>query len=152
MAAFMVVCYHYSAEEAWDLFSSLKTSLVPFRDAGEEPSNFECTVLDCLKGLQRAIELGWYNYRKFDHKVYEANHKLDNGDMNWIAPRKILALSSPTDNDGDGLPPEHFVDQFLDMGIRSVIRLNESLYDERVFRRRGINVYNLEFLDGSCPE
>ena len=38
------------------------------------------------------------------------------------------------------------------MGISSVIRLNESLYDEKVFRREGINVYNLEFSDGSCPD
>ena len=93
----MVVCYHYTAEEAWSLFSSIKTSLIPFRDAGEESSTFECTVYDCLKGLERAIDLGWYNYKKFDHKQYEAHHKLDNGDMNWIIPKKILALSSPTD-------------------------------------------------------
>ena len=97
MGAFMVVCYHYTAEEAWALFSSIKTSLIPFRDAGEEPSAYECSVYDCLKGLERAIDLGWYNYKKFDHKWYEAHHKLDNGDMNWIIPKKILALSSPTD-------------------------------------------------------
>ena len=59
--------------------------------------------------------------------------------MNWIIPKKIMALSSPTDQDSDGLPPEHFIDKFSEMGIKSIIRLNESLYDERVFRRRGIN-------------
>jgi cell division cycle 14 len=71
--------------------------IVPFKDAGEEPTNYECTVLDCLKGLEKAIKLGWYNFSKFDYKEYEYNHKLDNGDMNWIIPKKILALSSPTD-------------------------------------------------------
>lgn len=38
------------------------------------------------------------------------------------------------------------------MGVKSVVRLNEPLYDERVMRRKGINVFNLEYMDGSCPE
>jgi cell division cycle 14 len=50
---------------------------VPFRDAGEEPSPFEIYVIDCLRGLERAIALGWYNFKKFDYKEYEHNHKLD---------------------------------------------------------------------------
>jgi cell division cycle 14 len=54
-------------------------------------------VYDCLRGLEKALSLGWYNYKKFDYKDYEQMHRLDNGDMNWIIPRKILALSSPTD-------------------------------------------------------
>ena len=105
MGAFLVVCYNYTAEEAFAPFKHLEKQLVPFRDAGEEPSDFECTVLDCLRGLEKAISLNWYNYLKFDYKEYEYNHKLDNGDMNWVIPGKILAFSSPTDSNGDGLPP-----------------------------------------------
>lgn len=85
---------------------------MPFRDAGEEPSPFEIYVIDCLRGLERAITLGWYNFKKFDYKDYEFNHKLDNGDMNWIIPKRILALSSPTEIKKDGLPAEHFVNKF----------------------------------------
>lgn len=33
-----------------------------------------------------------------------------------------------------------------------IIRLNEPLYDESVFRKNGIEVFDLEFLDGSCPD
>jgi cell division cycle 14 len=29
--------------------------------------------------------------------------------------------------------------------------LNESLYDERLFEKQGIRVFELEFPDGSCP-
>ena len=79
-------------------------------------------------------------------------HRLDNGDMNWIIPGKILALSSPTEKRKDGLPAQFFVDKFKSLGVRTIIRLNEQLYDESVFRRECINVYNLEFLDGSCPD
>jgi cell division cycle 14 len=78
-------------------FRGIEKSLVPFRDAGEEPGDLEITVEDCLRGLEKAVHLGWYNFQNFDYKDYENNHKLDNGDMNWIIPKKILALSSPTD-------------------------------------------------------
>ena len=37
------------------------------------------------------------------------------------------------------------------MGIRAIIRLNESLYNENEFTKEGIKVHNLEYLDGSCP-
>ena len=97
------------------------------------------------------MELGWYNFHKFDHREYEFNHKLENGDMNWIIPGKIIAFSSPTDNIKDGLPADVFVSKFKKMGVTGVIRLNEPLYDANVFRGEGIKVYDLEFLDGSCP-
>jgi cell division cycle 14 len=86
-----------------------------------------------LRGLEKAIQLGWYNFSTFDYKEYEYNHRLENGDMNWIIPKKLLALSSPTDRASDGLPPQHFVDKFLKKNIKAVIRLNESLYSEEVF-------------------
>mmetsp|Transcript_10111 Transcript_10111/g.10070 ORF Transcript_10111/g.10070 Transcript_10111/m.10070 type:complete len:212 (+) Transcript_10111:424-1059(+) len=139
------------AKEAFAVFNSLKHQLLPFRDAGEEPSDFECTVLDCLQGLERAIQLGWYNFLAFDYKEFEHNHKLDHGDMNWIVPKKILALSSPTDKQGDGLAPHFFLPKFKKMKIKAIVRLNERLYDQSVFTKAGIKVYDLEFLDGSCP-
>jgi cell division cycle 14 len=73
------------------------------------PGDFKLTVLDCLRGLEQAIALGWYEFKKFDYKQYENFHKLDIGDMNWIIPGKILALSSPTSKKNDGLPPEAFL-------------------------------------------
>jgi len=92
-----------------------------------------------------------YKFRVFDYKEYEFNHKLENGDMNWIIPKKILAFSSPNDNKREGIPPAQFLETFKIMGIKSIIRLNETLYDERVFKKAGIQIYDLEFLDGSCP-
>jgi protein-tyrosine phosphatase len=37
------------------------------------------------------------------------------------------------------------------MQIKGIIRLNENLYDEYAFKAEGIDVFDLEFLDGSCP-
>lgn len=31
------------------------------------------------------------------------------------------------------------------------MRLNENLYDARLFERQGIRVFDMEFPDGSCP-
>jgi cell division cycle 14 len=40
---------------------------------------------------------------------------------------------------------------FKQIGIKCIVRLNESLYDSRTFERNGIKVFDLEFPDGSCP-
>lgn len=53
--------------------------------------------------------------------------------MNWSIPGKIMALSSPTARKNDGLPPEQFLENFKKINIKAVIRLNEPLYDEKVF-------------------
>jgi cell division cycle 14 len=72
--------------------------------------------------------------------------------MNWIIPGKILALSSPTSKKNDGLPPEAFIDNFRKLDIKAVVRLNEPLYNQNVFEKEGIQVFDLEFPDGSSPD
>ena len=49
-----------------------------------------------LTGLQKAISVGWYDFRKFDVHEYEYYEKVENGDLNWIIPNKILALMGPS--------------------------------------------------------
>lgn len=71
--------------------------------------------------------------------------------MNWIVPGQILALSSPTRKKNDGLPPEAFIENFKMMKITAVVRLNEPLYEEESFEREGIEVFDLEFEDGTNP-
>jgi len=85
--------------------------LTSFWDAGETPyKDFKINILDCLKGLEKGISLGWYNNLNFNYKEYEKNYKLENGDMNWIIPGKILAFSSPSDFGIDnGLPGKYFL-------------------------------------------
>eukprot|EP00343_Euplotes_focardii_P011931 CAMPEP_0205833632 /NCGR_PEP_ID=MMETSP0206-20130828/50128_1 /ASSEMBLY_ACC=CAM_ASM_000279 /TAXON_ID=36767 /ORGANISM="Euplotes focardii, Strain TN1" /LENGTH=77 /DNA_ID=CAMNT_0053140185 /DNA_START=383 /DNA_END=616 /DNA_ORIENTATION=- len=55
-------------------------------------STYKCTIEDCLNGLYFAIDLGWYDYATFDTKTYERYEKVENGDMNWIVPKKFLAV------------------------------------------------------------
>ena len=53
--------------------------------------------------------------------------------MNWVIPGKIMAFSSPTNKKNDGLSPEAFLENFDKMNIKGIIRLNEPLYDQRIF-------------------
>lgn len=110
----MIISYGFTAEQAWKLFIPIEDSITYFWDAGENPNTeFRITILDCLRGLEKGINLGWYNNLNFNYKEYEKNYKLENGDMNWIIPGKILAFSSPSDYGVDnGLNGKLFVDKF----------------------------------------
>jgi cell division cycle 14 len=54
-------------------------------------------VLDCLRGLEYAIKLGWFDMKKFNISEYEHFERVENGDLNWIIPGKFAAFSSPHD-------------------------------------------------------
>lgn len=58
-------------------------------------------LLDCLRGLDYAIKLGWFDYKKFNLKEYEHYERVENGDLNWIIPNKFVAFSSPYDKTVD---------------------------------------------------
>jgi cell division cycle 14 len=64
-------------------------------------------LLDCLRGLEYAITLGWFNYKTFNLAEYEHYEKIENGDLNWIIPNKFVAFSSPSDKPVDkyNVPP-----------------------------------------------
>jgi len=38
------------------------------------------------------------------------------------------------------------------MKIKGIIRLNEPLYDDNVFKDAGINSFDMEFTDGTSPD
>lgn len=66
MGAFIIIVLKRSAKEAWDAFKSYHLRATPYRDASTGPCQYKCTVEHCLKGLDIAIKLGWYDYDKFD--------------------------------------------------------------------------------------
>ena len=70
MCCFLMISLKKSAEEAWKLFAPYHLKIVPFRDATMGACNYKCTIFDCLKGLEAALELGWYNFKTFDVSEY----------------------------------------------------------------------------------
>lgn len=79
--------------------------------------SFEITVLDCLRGLEQALQLGWYSFKDFELQAYERGYKLSEGDMNWIIPGKIMAFSSPVSPHlgfkHEGLRPQRVLETFI---------------------------------------
>lgn len=48
------------------------------------PDDFPLTVLDCLKGMERALQLNWYSKASFDS--FEFEQVLRHGDLSWVVP------------------------------------------------------------------
>ncbi|PFH34374.1 serine/threonine specific protein phosphatase [Besnoitia besnoiti] len=155
IGAAQMLLFGVTAQEAYRPFFSCP-KFEPFRDATCGPCSFKLTVLDCLKGLEYAMKLGWFDYKTFNVDEYDYYEKLENGDMNWIIPNRLLAFSCPSsatgDNDGyTTCTPEDYVAVFNRLGIKTVIRLNKRQYDARKFTDRNIEHVDLFFLDGTCP-
>lgn len=156
ICAYLVVARHKSAESAFEPLRSIYPPFLPFRDATCGVSSFHLTILDCLKGLEKSIEHGWFDWTRFDLESYEFYGKVENGDMNWVIPDRFLAFVGPcpTSTDADGFPaftPEDYSPVFREAGINLIVRLNKKQYDRRRFIDYGIKHVDLYFLDGSCP-
>ena len=154
ICAFQIIILSRSSSSVLLPFSRL--NLLPFRDATQGECQYPCTLDDCVRGLERAMGLNWFNYGSFNLKEYEYREKVENGDMNWIIPQKLLAFSSPAgknaDDDGNLLcTPEYYIPVFKNLGITTVIQLNKKKYDSGKFEESGISHYNLYFADGSVP-
>ena len=63
MGAYLITRKNQSVQKVKELFTNqYLSSLQPYRDAGVGPDDFPLTVVDCLRGLERAVELGWYSH------------------------------------------------------------------------------------------
>jgi len=156
ICAYQVIAMRKAADLTYRPFLQASPPFLPFRDATTGPSSFNLTILDCLHGLEKAIEVRWFDWTRFDLESYDFFEKVDNGDMNWVIPDKMLAFAGPcpTPTDADGYPafmPEDYVPIFKDAGIGLVVRLNKKQYDRLRFIDHGVKHVDLYFVDGSCP-
>ncbi|KAH0790244.1 Dual specificity protein phosphatase CDC14A [Histomonas meleagridis] len=127
----------------------------PYRDASPLFSTFDLHVISCIKGLEKAIALKWYNFETFDANSWAEKEMIENGDMNWIIPNKLLAFAAPyPTNYVQGFrvcTPADIVPTFKELGITVIIRLNNKTYDENIFKEAGFKHMELFFPDGSNP-
>jgi cell division cycle 14 len=70
MGAFMIIILKRSAADAWKVFNPYHNKFTPFRDATMGTCSYKCTILDCLRGLEYAMKLNWYNYSTFNVQEY----------------------------------------------------------------------------------
>ncbi|XP_023253987.1 dual specificity protein phosphatase CDC14AB-like [Seriola lalandi dorsalis] len=157
IGAYAVIYLKRSPEEAYrTLISGNNTGYLPFRDAAVGECSFNLTVLDCLQAVRKALQHGFLDFESFDVEEYEHYERVENGDMNWIIPGKILAFSGPHPRSKieNGYPlhaPEAYFAYFHQNAITAVVRLNRKLYEGRRFENAGIEHHDLFFLDGTTP-
>jgi cell division cycle 14 len=156
IAFFRMLHLRVSAECAYRPLASLAGSLVPFRDATSLPSIYDLTVLDCLRGIRRAMSADWFDADEFDNDNWAKMAMIENGDLTWIIPGKILAFASPYST--QLLPTgvrvataNDLVPLFEILGITHVVRLNTQFYDAQVFRDAGYKHTEMCFPDGATP-
>ncbi|XP_075934285.1 dual specificity protein phosphatase CDC14AB-like [Anarhichas minor] len=157
IGAYAVIYLKRNPEEAYrTLISGNNTCYLPFRDAALGECFFNLTLLDCLQGIRKALQHGFFDFETFDVKEYEHYERVENRDMNWIIPGKVLAFSSPHHHSKieNGYPlhaPEAYFDYFRQNDVTAVVRFNRKLYDSRRFEDAGFEHHDLFFLDGTTP-
>ncbi|XP_054881347.1 dual specificity protein phosphatase CDC14AB-like isoform X2 [Poeciliopsis prolifica] len=157
IAAYSVIYLKRSPDEAYrTLISGNNTPYLPFRDAAEAESTFSLTVLDCLQGIHKALQHSFLDFETFSPEEYEHYERVENGDMNWIIPGKILAFSSPHARNSveNGYPlhaPEAYFEFFGQNNVTDVVRLNKKMYESRRFEDAGFEHHDFFFMDGSTP-
>ncbi|KAJ1343644.1 hypothetical protein BSLG_001792 [Batrachochytrium salamandrivorans] len=127
ICSYMMIVQRNTPEEAYQSLMGISPPFVPYRDAGYGAATYHITVLDCIRGLYKALQLGLLDLENLDLKEYEFYERVENGDFNWITS-KFLALASPKDD------PPTFQQQ----------QLNPSMFST------GLNVSNLFYTAGAA--
>ncbi|KAM4739136.1 dual specificity protein phosphatase CDC14AB isoform 2-T2 [Anableps anableps] len=157
IGGYAVIYLKKTPEEAYRaLISGSNASYLPFRDASFGNCTYNLTVLDCLQGIRKAFQHGFFNFETFDVDQYEHYERVENGDLNWIVPGKFLAFSGPHPKSRieNGYPlhaPEAYFPYFRKHDVTTIIRLNKKIYDGKRFTNAGFDHYDLFFIDGSTP-
>uniref|UniRef100_A0A8P4KIW6 protein-tyrosine-phosphatase n=1 Tax=Dicentrarchus labrax TaxID=13489 RepID=A0A8P4KIW6_DICLA len=157
IGGYAVIYLKKTPEEAYRaLISGSNASYLPFRDASFGNCTYNLTVLDCLHGIRKALQHGFFDFETFDVDEYEHYERVENGDLNWIVPGKFVAFSGPHPKTKveNGYPlhaPEAYFPYFRKHNVTTVIRLNKKIYDSKRFNDAGFDHYDLFFVDGSTP-
>lgn len=146
------------AEEAYAPLRPLEP-FIGFRDASCGVPTFTLGVADVIRGIARAKEVGfinWHTGEQFDLEEYEHYEQVENGDLNWIVPGKLMAFSGPSAQPKHfggwrTFTPEDYIEYFREKGVTGVVRLNKKMYEGNRFTAHRVAHHDLYFPDGTCP-
>ncbi|XP_046707127.1 cell division cycle 14Aa isoform X2 [Silurus meridionalis] len=157
IGAYTVIYLKRTPEEVFHaLISGTNVSYLPFRDAGFGNCTYNLTILDCLQGIRKALQHGFFDFETFDVGEYEHYERVENGYLNWVVPGKLLAFSGPHpknkfENGVSLHAPEVFFPYFHQHNVSDVVRLNRKMYEESRFTDAGFAHHDLFFVDGGTP-
>lgn len=157
ICSYLIIEHHYSPAKAIEPITPLLKTFKPYRDASSYPSTYDLSLQSCLDGLLHAIQLGWYIPSKFDSNLYHEMMKMENGDITWIIPEKLLIFPSPTDNEiaiGQHfqLAPSQYADIFNELNANHVVRLSPLCYSPQPFTEKGITYTDLYVNNEFMPD
>mmetsp|Transcript_43602 Transcript_43602/g.102499 ORF Transcript_43602/g.102499 Transcript_43602/m.102499 type:complete len:311 (-) Transcript_43602:66-998(-) len=166
LGAFLVLVEKWTPEVAAAQFAYIGSDMIkPFRDATQSKSTFKVTVLDCCRGLKRATDAGFFKYSAFDVEKYECLLDPLVADASIVCP-KFIAFRGPISDQYRSsrrrtsfrgltewaLPPSSYVSLFKELGVSTVVRLNEAdTYNKEEFCRESIEHHELFFEDCTVP-
>jgi len=169
LAAFLVIEYHLTPEEAWAPFAAIGEAprswggdeggaFDTYHDATHKDKTYGLTVVSCLGGLYKAMSLGWYDPAEFDEDMYQHLDDPSFADMHALCP-KFVAFKGPTRRKTRqckgvySFPPAHYAPLLRDgLECGTVVRLNEAAtYEADEFVKEGIDHVDLYFDDCTVP-
>lgn len=156
LTAYRMIHMKMTPQKAYSPFSKLAHQIQPYYDSSSKTHPFPVPIIECAKGVWKAIELNWYSYSSFDVEETRRLERVDEGDMNWLIPGKLLGFASPfpVNNVLGGFKvatPDALVPIFKSFGITSIVRLCKRTYDENIFKSNGFQHYEMFFPDCGVP-
>jgi cell division cycle 14 len=171
LGAYMVLRLNTTPCEVSRRFEGIgEENIEDYRDATFSPPDFGLRLIDCWAGLHRAMESSWLapptrqapqTWGKIDIDEYAHYEDPLNGDLHEVVPGKLIAFKGPKDlrgrvytDDVHGhrtFSPTYYGDIFRELGVSTVVRLNEARYSARAFTDAGIEHHDLYFDDCTAP-
>mmetsp|Transcript_19294 Transcript_19294/g.49486 ORF Transcript_19294/g.49486 Transcript_19294/m.49486 type:complete len:605 (-) Transcript_19294:1135-2949(-) len=162
--AYMLLNEKKSVEQAYRPFMGIRPPLTSFCDVSGMNG---VPLLDIVRGLGKALNLGLLSVDGFDIEQAEKYELVENGDIAWVVPGRFIAFAGPY-NTGPGTveappppltsekgyilhSPYYYAKVFAELGVSDVVRLNEKHYDADVFSENGFQHHEIFFEDGSTP-
>ena len=171
LGSYMIIKLNMSADDVLKAFSWLNEDCIEeFRDATFSAADFRLSLKDCWRGLEVGKLNGWaghpdgtldaHHWGMIDPDEYSHWDDPLNGDFHMVVPGKFIAFRGPHDlngklySDDEGyrrFSPTYYADVFRELGIKTVVRLNEPEYDKEDFENYGISHHDLYFDDCTSP-
>ncbi|XP_023601942.1 LOW QUALITY PROTEIN: dual specificity protein phosphatase CDC14A [Myotis lucifugus] len=159
IGAYAVIYLKKTPEEAYRaLLSGSNPPYLPFRDASFGNCTYNLTILDCLQGIRKGLQHGFFDFETFDVDEYEHYERVENGDFNWIVPGKFLAFSGPHPKSKieNGYPlhaPEAYFSLLQKAQRETIVKLNKKSHrGPGAFTDAGFRAYRPpSFIHGSTP-
>ncbi|XP_052860234.1 dual specificity protein phosphatase CDC14C [Anopheles cruzii] len=156
MGSYAIIYLQHTAESILRTLHIQSNRLGKFCDASQHGPSYLISLYDCLSAIEKAHSKGFFYFADFDAYAYEYYERVENGDLNWIVPGKLLAFCGPhkdsrVENGVQLHGPEKYIEYFHLNNVTAVVRLNMKKYDAKKFTAERINHCELYFVDGGVP-